>query len=301
MEKILVTGAAGQLGTALREHATRHEGLEFIFTDVIARDDILPLDLTDRKTLSSFIRDHEPAWVINCAAYTQVDRAEENPEEAYLLNADVLKNLLETASIHPFRLIHISTDYVFSGHNYRPYREEDPPDPRTVYGKSKYEGEQIVLGYPQAMILRTSWLYSETGSNFVRTILRLARERDSLEVVYDQVGTPTYAGDLAAAILTIIQSIVKGTRSLLPGIYHFSNEGVCSWYDFALEILRTEGVATTVRPVTSEQFVRPASRPYYSVLAKEKIREAYGLTIPHWKESLHKCLNNIKTMDNERE
>ena len=301
MEKILVTGAAGQLGTALREHATRHEGLEFIFTDVIARDDILPLDLTDRKTLSSFIRDHEPVWVINCAAYTQVDRAEENPEEAYLLNADVLKNLLETASIHPFRLIHISTDYVFSGHNYRPYREEDPPDPRTVYGKSKYEGEQIVLGYPQAMILRTSWLYSETGSNFVRTILRLARERDSLEVVYDQVGTPTYAGDLAAAILTIIKSIVKGTRSLLPGIYHFSNEGVCSWYDFALEILRTEGVATTVRPVTSEQFVRPASRPYYSVLAKEKIREAYGLTIPHWKESLHKCLNNIKTMDNERE
>ncbi len=301
MEKILVTGAAGQLGTALREHATRHEGLEFIFTDVIARDDILPLDLTDRKTLSSFIRDHEPAWVINCAAYTQVDRAEENPEEAYLLNADVLKNLLETASIHPFRLIHISTDYVFSGHNYRPYREEDPPDPRTVYGKSKYEGEQIVLGYPQAMILRTSWLYSETGSNFVRTILRLTLERDSLEVVYDQVGTPTYAGDLAAAILTIIQSIVKGTRSLLPGIYHFSNEGVCSWYDFALEILRTEGVATTVRPVTSEQFVRPASRPFYSVLAKEKIREAYGLTIPHWKESLHKCLNNIKTMDNERE
>ncbi len=301
MGKILVTGAYGQLGTALREYSKASGGMDFLFTDVQADDEIIPLDLTDKVSLSAFIHSHTPDWVINCAAYTRVDQAEEEPEEAYRLNADVLKNLLDTASGHPFRLIHISTDYVFNGRAYRPYREEDPPDPQSVYGKSKYEGEQIVLGYPRAMIIRTSWLYSETGSNFVKTVLKLATERNTLDVVYDQIGTPTYAGDLATAILQIIRSIEENTRDFQTGIYHFSDEGVCSWYDFAREIVLSQSLKTTIRPVTSAQFVRPAPRPFYSVLAKEKIKRDYGIHIPYWRDSLHKCLNNLKLKNNGRQ
>ncbi|HHJ10457.1 MAG TPA: dTDP-4-dehydrorhamnose reductase [Bacteroidetes bacterium] len=300
MKKILITGAYGQLGTALREHSKEFEGLDFLFTDVQSDDEIMPLDLTDKMSLTTFINTHTPDWVINCAAYTRVDQAEEDPEGAYRLNADVLKNLLDTASGHSFRLIHISTDYVFNGRAYRPYREEDNPDPQSVYGKSKYEGEQIVLGYPQSMIIRTSWLYSEMGSNFVKTILRLATEKNTLDVVYDQIGTPTYAGDLATVILQVIQNIEENTRDFQTGIYHFSNEGVCSWYDFALEIVKFLKMKTKIRPVTSKHFVRPARRPFYSVLAKEKIKENYGVLIPYWKDSLYKCLNNLKSKNNGR-
>ena len=301
MKKILITGAYGQLGTALREYSKEFKGLDFLFTDVQSDDEIMPLDLTDKMSLTTFINTHTPDWVINCAAYTRVDQAEEDPEGAYRINADVLKNILDAASEHPFRLIHISTDYVFSGRAYRPYREEDAPDPRSVYGKSKYEGEQIVLGYPQSMIIRTSWLYSETGSNFVKTILRLATERDTLDVVYDQIGTPAYAGDLATVILQIIQNIEEHARDFQAGIYHFSNEGICSWYDFARDIILSQGLTTTIRPVTSGQFVRPAPRPFYSVLAKEKIKRSYGILIPYWRDSLYKCLNHLKSNHNGRQ
>ena len=294
MIKILVTGAYGQLGSAIKAASGDYPEIEFSFTDVDT------LDLTDKEALSAFIKEHQPGWVINCAAYTQVDQAEEDPEGAYRINADSLKNLLETTTIHPFRLIHISTDYVFSGRNFRPYREDDPPDPQSVYGKSKYEGEQIAGGYPQTIIIRTSWLYSETGNNFIKTILRLAGEKDHLDVVYDQIGTPTYAGDLAEAILDIIGKTESKTHPFEPGIYHFSDEGVCSWYDLAREIISFKQLNIPVHPVTSEQFRRPAPRPFYSILAKEKIKKTYNLTIPYWKDSLYKCLQNIKSENMER-
>ena len=293
MIKILVTGANGQLGTAFQKAAPQNEDLKILFTDVDS------LDLTDKEAFASYLSLQQPDYIIHCAAYTQVDRAEEEPEQAYRLNADVLHDMLALTEKKPFRLIHISTDYVFDGTAYRPYREEDQPNPRSVYGKTKYEGEQIALGYPQTMVIRTSWLYSETGNNFVKTILKLADQRKTLEVVYDQIGTPTYAGDLADAILQIITLVESGSFDFHPGIYHFSNEGVCSWYDFAKEIIAHESLKTKINPVTSEQFQRAAPRPFYSVLAKEKIKQQYGITIPYWKESLYNCLNHLKSKDME--
>ncbi len=294
MPKILVTGADGQLGSALRKASERRPRWKFLFTD------IGELDLTDREAVMAFLLQERPDYVINCAAYTAVDRAEEEPAKAFLLNADVVAHLLAVTREHPFRLIHISTDYVFSGMSYRPYRESDRPDPRSVYGKSKYEGEHIALEYPDTLVIRTAWLYSEQGSNFVKTILRLADEREALEVVYDQIGSPTYAGDLAEAILEVIgKAEEKGGWK--PGIYHYADEGVCSWYDFAKEILETAGKRTPVLAVTSEQFNRPAPRPFYSVLAKEKIKTDYGITIPHWKKSLRKCLKNLIKTDMEKD
>ncbi len=294
MTKILVTGADGQLGSALRKASEHRPRWQFLFTD------IGELDLTDREAVRAFLLKERPDYVINCAAYTAVDKAEEEPEKAFRLNADVVAHLLGEVRQHPFRLVHISTDYIFSGTSFRPYREDDRPDPRSVYGKSKYEGERIALEYGDTLVIRTAWLYSEQGSNFVKTILRLAGEKEHLEVVYDQIGSPTYAGDLAEAILEIIGA-AEEKDLWKPGIYHYADEGVCSWYDLAREILQIAGRKTPVRAVTSEQFVRPAPRPYYSVLAKEKIKETYGITIPHWKESLAQCLRNLKTTDMEKD
>ena len=294
MPKILITGADGQLGKALREMSRHYARYAFLFTDI---DE---LDLTDREAVRAYLLEEKPDYVVNCAAYTAVDKAEEEPEKAFLINADVVKNLLSVTAEQAYRFIHISTDYIFSGKNHRPYRETDRPDPRSVYGKSKYEGERIALGYPDTVLIRTAWLYSEHGSNFVKTILRLAGERDHLEVVYDQVGTPTYADDLATAVLTIIDRAEQEREGWKPGIYHYSDEGVCSWYDFALEILEAAGKKTRVKAVTSEQFERPAPRPFYSVLAKEKIKSHYGITIPHWKKSLYKCIEKINSKDMEQ-
>ncbi len=292
MPKILVTGANGQLGRALREEAQRRLRWTFLFTDVEE------LDLLDVGGVRGYIDTEKPDYVINCAAYTAVDKAEEEGELAYRINAGAVAHLLEAAREHPFRLLHLSTDYVFDGRNHRPYREEDPAAPVSVYGKSKYEGEQIALGYPHSVVVRTAWLYSEYGNNFVSTILRLARSRDELQVVYDQVGSPTYAGDLAGALLAIIDEAEQGNWH--PGIYHYSNEGVCSWYDLALEVLSARGIRKKVKAVTSEAFVRPAPRPFYSVLAKEKIKTTYRLAIPHWKKSLYKCLKNLKEENMEQ-
>ena len=294
MPKILVTGADGQLGKAIRELSTQYPRYTFLFTD------IGELDLTDREAVKAFILQEKPAYVINCAAYTAVDRAEEDAAGAFRLNADAVGHLVTAAAEHPFRFLHVSTDYVFDGMSYRPYREDDRPSPRSVYGKSKYEGERIALEYPGTVVIRTAWLYSENGSNFVKTILRLARERDHLEVVYDQIGSPTYAGDLAGALLTIIAEAEEGEGGWMPGIYHYTDEGVCSWYDLALEILEAAGKKIRVKAVTSEQFERPAPRPFYSVLAKEKIKSHYGVVIPHWKKSLYKCIEKIKSKDMEQ-
>ncbi|MCD6367411.1 MAG: dTDP-4-dehydrorhamnose reductase, partial [Bacteroidales bacterium] len=231
-------------------------------------------------------------YIVNCAAYTAVDKAEDDTEVAYSLNAMAPLNLLKQAEKHDAKLIHISTDYVFDGTNYRPYVETDKPNPLSQYGLTKLQGETNIAYSPKAIIIRTSWLYSSTGNNFVKTVLRLADERDKLTIVADQIGTPTYAGDLAAALLTIIEFSEKN-KSFYHGIYHYSNEGVCSWYDFAKTILEIKQIQKSVIPIQTKDFPTPAPRPFYSILDKTKIKNTFDLTIPHWRESLEKCLEQL--------
>ncbi|MBQ2608069.1 MAG: dTDP-4-dehydrorhamnose reductase, partial [Paludibacteraceae bacterium] len=220
----------------------------------------------------------------NCAAYTNVDRAEEDEPTALRINADAVANLASTGR----RIIHVSTDYVFSGDEHLPCREDDPVAPRTAYGRTKLAGEQQLLSIcPDAVILRTAWLYSSFGNNFVKTMMRLGREKESLGVVFDQIGTPTYAADLAAAIFTVLEA-----PEWHPGIYHFTNEGVCSWYDFTLAIHEEAGIDTCrVRPILSEEYVYKTPRPHYSVLDKSKFKKTFKVEIPHWMDGLRRCMN----------
>jgi dTDP-4-dehydrorhamnose reductase len=234
---------------------------------------------------------------VNCAAFTAVDKAETEKEACFRLNAKAPGILADCCQGTGTRMIHISTDYVFDGNSPTPYREDHPTRPQGVYGFSKREGELACLGNPDTIIIRTAWLYSSFGHNFVRTMIRLGQEKDQIYVVYDQVGTPTYAGDLAEVILKIIQQADADKSRWKPGIYHFSDEGVCSWYDFALAIHQVYGIKSRVIPVESADFVTLAKRPAYSVLNKSKIREAFNLTIPHWLESLKKCIEIIKSTD----
>lgn len=280
MKNILVTGANGQLGQAITAMAAQYPDFQFFYTD---KD---TLDITSPEAVEAYFSGQTINAVINCAAYTAVDKAETDEEAAFLLNFQAPLTLAEAAAKHNSAFIHISTDYVFDGRHYRPYTEQNETSPQSIYGASKLRGEAAVLGYhPNAIIIRTSWLYSRYGVNFVLRMQELMKEKESLNVVYDQVGTPTYAPDLAAAILAILQHPEPA-----GGIYHYSNEGVASWYDFAIAIKGLTGASCRISPVTSDAYPTAAKRPAYSVLNKEKIKSVFGISIPYWKDSLAVCL-----------
>lgn len=282
MANILVTGANGQLGSELRK-------IGFSALDEVFYTDVAELDITDYAAVEKFVKDKEIDTIINCAAYTAVDKAEEEPQLAAKINTEAVTNLARAAAKEGCLLIHISTDYVFDGTGTKPYSEKDKPCPVSVYGKTKLAGEEAILkSRCFHIIIRTAWLYSSFGNNFVKTILRLAAERPEINVVSDQVGSPTYAGDLAAAIVAIMDN---EERIEHEGIYHYSNEGVCSWYDFAAEIVRLSGKECRVKPVTTAEYPTKTQRPAYSVLDKSKIKKTFGIEIPAWKDALAKMMN----------
>ena len=288
MAGILITGANGQLGNELRVISKQYWGYDFTFTDIET------LDITDALATETYIKNMNPAWIVNCAAYNMVDKAESEPEAAMLINSLAVKNITDAVAGSESRFIHISTDYVYGGSSNVPYSEESAPDPQSAYGRSKLAGEKHALLYPGSMIIRTSWLYSSFGNNFVKTMLKLGAERESLNVVFDQTGTPTYAYDLAESILKIISGVIRNQFAYKAGIYNYSNEGVCSWFDFATEILKEAGYTCMVLPVGSKNFMQAAARPSYSVMDKTKIKDNYNIAIPHWRDSLLKCMKIIK-------
>ena len=283
--KILILGAYGQLGCSLKDIAGNYSQHDFIFTDVDS------LDITDFNWVDNFISEQKPDVIINCAAYTAVDKAESEQEQALLVNANVVENLAQIAQKNNIFLVHISTDYVFDGKGYRPYNENHSTAPVSVYGKTKLLGEQAIMNNPcHCAIIRTSWLYSQYGTNFVKTMLRLGKEQQQLTVVNDQIGSPTYAPDLAEAIIQIVlqKELVKQTQ-----IYHYSNEGVTSWYDFAKAIMEMGNCPCEALPIPTEQYPTPAQRPFYSVLDKQKIKSQFSIAIPYWRDSLKICVKKL--------
>jgi dTDP-4-dehydrorhamnose reductase len=287
MAVILVTGSNGQLGSEIRQASKNYYGYDFTFTD------INELDITDSQKTLEFIDTLKPDWIINCAAYNSVDRAESEPDAAMLINSFSVKNIAEAVRGSACRFIHISTDYVFSGEACVPYDENSPAIPQTAYGRSKLAGEMAALTHNRTMIIRTSWLYSAYGSNFVRTILAKAGENKPLRVVFDQAGTPTWAGGLAGTIMSIISQVVRNQTAFIPGIYHYSDEGVCSWYDFAEAVVEEAKLSCKVIPIRSSEFNSAAKRPSYSVLDKSKIKENYNIEIQHWRTNLKSCIKFI--------
>ena len=289
MYNILVTGANGQLGSEIRALEADYRDYDFYFTD------IHNLDLTKHSAVKAFIEEQDIAIIINCAAYTAVDKAESEVELSDALNHLAVKNLATIAKAKAIALVHISTDYVFDGTSDKPYTEEDVPNPQSVYGKTKLEGENAMLKINPAnsIIIRTSWVYSSYGTNFVKTMLRLAKDRDTLNVVADQVGAPTYAADLAKAVLEILPKLNNDTVEM----YHYTNQGVCSWYEFAKAIFEIKGISITVNPIATWQYPTAAKRPFYSLLDKTKIKEKYQVEIPHWKDSLADCLQKLETQN----
>jgi dTDP-4-dehydrorhamnose reductase len=287
MIRVLVTGANGQMGNEFRKLAGAGQDTEFIFTDV---DE---LNITDEEEINKFIKKNPVRFLINCAAYTAVDRAEDEPENAYLLNADAVNILGRICIKNNIQLIHYSTDFVFDGALREPYTETDIPKPLSVYGKSKHAGEIYLKKLKTGIIIRTSWLYSSFGNNFVKTILRLAREKEEIRVVNDQIGSPTRAADLAAVTLKILGQHRDTLNQLNWGLCHYSNEGECSWYDFAKEIVRLAGLKTRINPIGTSEYPAQAIRPPYSVLNKSLIKNWLGIGIPVWKESLAKCIQEI--------
>lgn len=288
---ILVTGANGQLGNSLRDIAAQYPQHTFTFTDV------QELDITDAAAISTMVDALQTDLIINCAAYTAVDKAESDIQLAHRLNAEAPGLLAKSAADCGAGIIHISTDYVFDGKAHTPYTEEQPTNPQSAYGSTKLAGEQAVIAAnPRHIILRTAWLYSPYGNNFVKTMLRLGHERNQLGVVYDQVGTPTYAPDLARAIMAAADHI-----ETTSGIFHYSNEGVISWYDFTKAIHRIAGITTCqVSPIRSEAYPTPAARPHYSVLDKAKIKQVLGIDVPYWEDSLRQCLDILLQADSNR-
>ncbi len=286
MNNILVTGGNGQLGSELKEIAPNYQDYNFLFTDV--KD----LDITNHTTVAAFIESNNITVIINCAAYTAVDKAESEPELSDAINYLAVANFAQIAKDKNIKLIHISTDYVFDGTNHKPYVETDIPNPQSVYGQTKLDGEQAMqqINPANSVILRTSWVYSKFGNNFVKTMLRLADSRDEISVVADQIGTPTNAADLAEAILTILPKISNETIE----VFHYSNEGVCSWYDFAKAIFEIEGLPIKVNPIESSQYPTPAKRPFFSVLNKNKIKKKYKMEVPFWRDALKECLNKVE-------
>ena len=285
---ILVTGADGQLGREM-QIASRGSRNRFIFTDIAGEHE--RLDITDPQAIADIVRENHVNVIVNCAAYTNVDKAETDPETANLLNNIAAGNLADAMKAVNGTLIHISTDYVFQGDRNIPCREDWPTEPLGVYGKTKLAGEKSIEATGCAsIIIRTAWLYSPFGKNFVKTMRGLTSSRESLKVVFDQVGTPTYAGDLAEAICRIIE-----TGQLdKTGIYHFSNEGVCSWFDFAKAICEMSGNTCDIRPCHSDEFPSPVARPHFSVLDKTNIKQTFGIRIPYWTDSLKRCIEEIE-------
>lgn len=281
---ILITGANGQLGREMRKVLDGDIFVNAIYTDVEE------LDITCQQAIEDCLASNKVDYVVNCAAYTAVDAAESNVELCTKLNVEAPTLLAQAAHKHGAKLIHVSTDYVFDGTSCRPYREDDPVCPASVYGSTKASGEKHIIDVaPESIIIRTAWLYSPHGKNFVKTMLELGRSRESLRVVCDQVGTPTCALDLASVIKTFIDS-----EQWHPGIYHFSNEGAISWYDFTIAIHRIAGITSChVLPCMSKDYPTAAKRPHYSVLDKSKIKETLGIEIPHWEESLEQCINSM--------
>lgn len=285
---ILVIGASGQLGQELRVAA---EGSAQHYTFASRSE----LDVTDQLAIRHFVQDHHIDTIINCSAYTAVDRAEDEPEEADRINHQAVAALAALAKAQGLYLIHISTDYVFAGDSHRPITEEETPRPQSVYGRTKLLGEDAIRRMGgRALILRTSWLYSTYGANFLKTMCRLMQERQELSIVFDQIGTPTYARDLARFIVSYLEQD-KGTWQ--EGTYHFSDEGVASWYDFAEAIRHRMGYSCQLHPIRSEQYPTKATRPSYSVLDKAKLKRDFGITLPHWQTSLEDCLNQLTSTE----
>lgn len=283
MKNILITGCNGQLGNEMQLLAKEHPQYTYFFTDVAE------LDICDSEAVEAFVQEHEIDCIVNCAAYTAVDKAEENEALCDRLNHLAPGNLAAAVQRRGGALVQISTDYVFDGSAHVPYREEEATCPATVYGRTKLAGEQLAAAQcERTLIIRTAWLYSTFGNNFVKTMIRLGKEREELGVIFDQVGTPTYARDLAAVIFAAIE------KGIVPGIYHFSNEGVCSWYDFTQVIHRMAGIRDCrLKPLHTEEYPTPAARPHFSVLDKTKIKQTYGVTIPYWMDSLEECIAKL--------
>ncbi len=284
MANILVTGAGGQLGNELRK-------IGFSPLDEVFFTDIAELDITDKKAVENYVSRNDIDTIVNCAAYTAVDKAEEEPEKAELINVKAVENLAEVASREGCLLVHVSTDYVFDGGASEPYTEKSLVNPQTVYGRTKLAGERAIKKSGcLAIVIRTAWLYSEYGNNFVKTILRLAQEKGEVNVVADQVGTPTYAADLAVTIVRVLADDCVADKT---GIYHFSNEGTCSWYEFAREIVRLSGAKCSVKAVTTADYPAKAHRPAYSALDKTKIKREFGVEVPEWREALERMMDSF--------
>ena len=284
--KILITGSNGQLGSEFRSLESKYRDCQFTFTD------IEELDLTDFNAVHLFFRENTFDYCVNCAGYTAVDKAEEEPDKAFLLNAYAIGNLAKECTENNVRLLHISTDYVFNGNATRPYKEDDPVSPESVYGLSKLKGEEAVLKYSSdAIIIRTAWLCSRFGKNFVKTILRLGSEKNELNVVDDQLGSPTFTQDLANTILEITSSLENRNTN---EIYHYSSEGNISWFIFAKAIIEIAGLKCEIKPVNTSEYPTKAKRPVYSVLDKGKIKNTFGFKIPDWKSSLSKLIQDLK-------
>ncbi len=283
IKNVLITGCNGQLGNEMQLLAKENAQYTYFFTDVEE------LDITDENAVDEFVSKNEIDCIVNCAAYTAVDKAEENETFCNVLNNVAPGYLAKAVGQRGGCMVQVSTDYVFDGTNHTPYTEDEPTCPNSVYGRTKLAGEQSVMAAcKNAMVIRTAWLYSTFGNNFVKTMIRLGKEKQELGVIFDQVGTPTYARDLAVAIFAAIN------KGVVPGIYHFSNEGVISWYDFTKAIHRIAGInSCKVRPLHTSEYPTPAARPHYSVLDKTKIKAAYGIEIPYWEESLKECIEAL--------
>ena len=283
MKNILITGANGQLGNEMRVLSAENPEYTYFFTDVAE------LDICNEQAILDFVKANQINVIVNCAAYTAVDKAEESIELCTKLNADAVGYLAKAAEANGAEFIQVSTDYVFDGTAHIPYQETEPTCPNSVYGHTKLAGEQNALTLcTRSMVIRTAWLYSTFGNNFVKTMIRLGKEREALGVIFDQVGTPTYARDLARAIFVAIR------QGVVPGVYHFSNEGVCSWYDFTKAIHRLAGIADCkVKPLHTEEYPTLAKRPHYSVLDKTKIKKIYNTEVPYWEDSLKECIDAL--------
>lgn len=285
IKNILVTGCNGQLGNEMQLLAKENMQYKYFFTDV------QELDITDEQAIEKFVTDNAIDCIVNCAAYTAVDKAESNEELCNLLNNIAPGYLAKAVERRGGSMVQASTDYVFDGTNHTPYVESQPTCPDSIYGRTKLAGEEsVTANCKNAMIIRTAWLYSTFGNNFVKTMIRLGKEKPELGVIFDQIGTPTYAHDLAAVIFTAIN------KGIVPGIYHFSNEGCISWYDFTKAIHRIAGIDTChVRPLHTEEYPTPANRPHYSVLDKTKIKQTYGIEVPYWEDSLRICIKQLQS------
>lgn len=283
-KRILVTGANGQLGSEIRELATKYTGYDFLFTDSSE------LSIINEDAVNENFDKYQPHFCINCAAYTAVDKAEDEAEKQLVqhLNANAVAYLAKACHKHHTKFVHISTDYVFDGNGTEPYKENDPTEPVSMYGITKLKGEQYAAQYTDAVIIRTAWVYSSYGKNFVKTMMRLMQEKPAISVVSDQYGTPTYAADLAAAILQIIDG-----GNWVPGIYHYTNEGKINWHDFAIAIRDIIQSNCDVKAIPTTDYPTPAKRPAWSVLDKTKITQTYHIHIPDWKDSLKVCISKI--------